>query len=1039
MKKFLFWKFMMGKSDKIFRTESRTRSFLLVFSLLAINAVAGTGDSFPQEDLIVTGVVTDAEGIPLPGVTVREEGTNNGTQTDFDGNYSIEVTSRNATLVYSFVGMTTVEKVVGEDTTINVELAPDAQALEEVVVVGYGTQKKSDLTGAIGVVDSEELLKGPVTNALQGLQGRVAGVNVSLNSGSPSSTPRVIIRGVGTINSSSDPLYVVDGVVMESIQFLNPNDIESMEVLKDASSTAIYGARGANGVILISTERGAATEGLVIGYDGYASIGVLPKKLDVLDSNEFLEVIERGFANHPLYSDSPIPTFTTDDPDLFDAEGNPLYNTDWQEETTRMAVSQNHSISFQSKAEKSSFGAFLNYADMEGIMLNNFLKRVSGKFAYDAQPKEWLSLGVNLLAQNVQENEFETGGGHQMPRRSMIEMPPIFPVKFPDGTWSNSGMISDPFGLEAIPNPVHVLTTQDRLRERTKLFGNLFAEFHILPGLDLRSQIGFDKNYFNAQEYSPTDLINISSPNASAYLANDNSLYWQQENYLTYDKDFGDHSLNAMAGLSWQQRTVEFFNVSATGFSDDTFRFNRLQAASEPGAPNSGYDEWSMNSYFVRASYNYLSKYLLTLTGRMDGSSRFGANQKYGFFPSVGVGYVLSEESFMEDVDDVIGLLKIRSSYGITGNTEIPTYQSLGTLSSGTTLLGGGRAPISYVNRLPNPDLEWEKTKQFDIGLDLQMFSRKLEVSLDYYYKLTTDLLLDRPVPSTTGFASVRDNIGSVSNKGIEVLLNVRPVTTMDFSWESTLNFSYNKNEIVALGVNDEDIFPGPWWVSGSQTILRVGEPLSSFWGYERLGTWGTDEAAEAAEVGAIPGEAKRSAERKIIGNGIPNWQGSFINNFNYKNFDFTVDMQFVAGVEVLEQMSHSTSDRTGYANALTEVLYEAWTPSNQNTMVQQIRNGPYSGQNSEVDSYWVADGSFIRGSLIGLGYTVSEETLASTGLTRLRIYGNVQNAFLFHSDDLKGYDPQATSWSGSQWGQNIFFFQYPRPRTFTLGVNLQF
>lgn len=1008
-----------------------TKNLLILGTMLFINT------TFAQ--ITVSGTVSDADGIPLPGVNIVEEGTDNGTQTDFDGNYSIEVSSSDATLVFSFIGMVAVEKTVGQDTSIDVRMEPDSQALEEVVLVGYGTIKKSDLTGAVGVVGGEELLKGPVTNALEGLQGRVAGVNISLNSGSPSGTPRVIIRGVGTINSSSDPLYVVDGVVMESIQFLNPNDIKSMEVLKDASSTAIYGARGANGVILISTKRGAVTQGIVIGYDGHASIGVLPEKIDVLNSTEFMEVLEQGFANHHLYSDSPIPEFTTNDPDLFDSEGNPLYNTDWQEETTRMAVSHSHSISFRSKAEKSSFGAFLNYSDIEGIMLNNYMKRLSAKFAYDVKPREWFSIGINLLAQNINENEFEEGGGHQMPRRSMIEMPPIFPVKFPDGTWSNSGMVSDPYGLEAIPNPVHVLTTQDRLRERTKLFGNFFTEFHILPGLDLRTQIGFDKNYYKAEEYSPTDLINISSPNGYAYLAHENSLYWQQENYLTYNNDFGDHSINAMAGLSWQQRTSEYFNVSATGFSDDTFGFDRIQAASEPGAPNSGYDEWSMNSYFMRASYNYLSKYLLTLTGRVDGSSRFGANSKYGFFPSVGVGYVVSEEPFMKDLGDAIGLLKIRSSYGITGNTEIPTYQSLGTLSAGTTLIGGERAPISYVNRLPNPDLEWEKTKQFDIGLDLQMFGRGLELSLDYYYKLTTDLLLNRPVPSSTGFSSVMDNIGSVSNRGVEVLLLVRPITTPDFRWESTLNFSYNVNEIEALGVNDEDIFPGPNWVSGSQTILRVGEPLSSFWGYERLGTWGTDEVEEAAEVGAVPGEAKRSAERKIIGNGIPDWQGSFISNLYYKNFDFTLDLQFVYGVDVLEQMSHSTQDRTGYANSLDDVLYQGWTPDNQNTMIQQIRNGPYSGQNSEVDSHWVADGSFIRGGLIGLGYTVDEDVLAPMGFQSLRLYANVQNAFLIHSDELKGYDPQATSWAGSQWGQNIFFFQYPRPRTFTFGVSLQF
>jgi TonB-linked SusC/RagA family outer membrane protein len=987
----------------------------------------------------VTGTVVDDTNMPLPGVSILEKGTTNGTVTDADGKFRLNVNSSESVLVFSFIGMQSIEVKVGEQRVINLTMQSDTQGLDEVVVVGYGTVKKSDLTGSVGIVGAEELLKAPVNNALQGLKGKVAGVNVFLNSGSPSSSPRVLIRGLGTINSSSQPLYVVDGVVMENIEFLNPNDIESMEVLKDASSTAIYGARGANGVVMVSTKRGAKTTGQIISYDGFLSVGVLPKKMDVLNAAEFMEVLERSFENHSKYRSSAIPAFTKNDPNLFDGNGNPLYDTDWQEEATRTAISSNHQLSFQSKAENSSFGAFLNYSNMEGIMLNNFLERINGKFAYDATPKKWLSVGVNLLANSTKENVFEESGGHQMPRRSMIEMPAIFPVKFPNGTWSNSSMVSDPYGFEAIPNPVHVLTTQDRLRKRTKLFGNLYTTFHILPGLDLRTQFGFDKNDYNEQTYSPTDLINISSPNGYAYLGNSRSFYWQQENYLTYTKQFGDHSINAMAGLSWQKRTDEFFNVSATGFSDDTFRFRRIQAASQPGTPNSGYDEWSMNSYFLRGNYNYKSKYLVTFTGRVDGSSRFGNNNKYGVFPSVGVGYVLTNEPFMQGVTGTINELKLRSSFGITGNTEIPTYQSLGTISSATTLINGTRAPISYVNRLPNPDLEWEKTRQFDVGFDLSLLDRALTFSFDYYYKLTTDLLLDRPVPASTGFAAVRDNIGSVSNRGVEVLVKAFPVSNSVWNWDTNLNFSYNVNKIEKLGENDEDIFPGPNWVSGSQTILRVGEPLSSFWGFERLGTWGTAEAAAAAEVGAVPGEAKRSADRRIIGNGLPKWTGSFINNVYYKNFDFTLDIQFVADVDILQQYFHSTEDRMGLTSGLKTTLYDAWTETNQNTMVQQIRNGVYTGQNSEVDSHWVADGSYLRGNLISLGYTFNDVMQKSSGLRNLRVYANVQNAFLIHSKDFQGYDPEASSWEGNQWGQNIFFFQYPRPRTFTVGLSLQF
>ncbi len=997
---------------------------------------------FSQTGFSVSGTVTSADasqGNPaLSGVSVTLKGSDRGTTTNESGQFSIEVPSPEAVLVFSYLGYESQEIRVGATRTFDVQLSSDDQRIDEVVVVGYGTQRKSDLTGSVAVLSADDLLMSPVTNALQGMKGRVAGVNVFLNSGSPSGSPRILIRGLGTINSSSNPLFVVDGVVMENIQFLNPNDIERMEVLKDASSTAIYGARGANGVILISTKRGAKVSGTVVSYDGFAYVGVLPRKLPVLNAAEYMEVLERGFANHPKYRNTSIPAFTRSDPRLFDAQGNPLYDTDWQEEATRTAVSHNHQFAVQTKADNSSFGAFINYANMQGIMLNSDLERINGKIAYDAQPKKWLSLGINMLANYTRENETEEGGGHQMPRRSMLEMPPIFPVKFPDGTWSNSSMITDAYGLEAIPNPVHVLETQDRLRKRQQLFGNAYLTFHILPGLDLRTQFGFDKHDINIQNYSPTDLINISAPLGNAYLENQRSFYWQEETYLNYNTEIGDHRINSALGLSWQQRTYEGNWISAQGFADDFFRFNAIQSASQPGAPGSTHDKWAMNSYFLRGGYTYKNRYLLTVTGRIDGSSRFGENNKYGLFPSAGLGWVLSEEPFLRDANQ-LDELKIRSSYGITGNTEIPTYLSLGTVSSGTTLLNGTRVSQSFINRLPNPNLEWEKTKQFDIGFDLALFNRRLTLAFDYYYKLTTDLLLDKPVPTSTGFTGVRDNIGSVSNRGIEVMLSGTPVSNDAVTWQSTLNFNFNKNRIEALGENNEDIFPGPSFVSGSMIILRVGEPLSSYWGYRRLGTWGTHEATEAAAVGAIPGEAKRSADRYVIGSGLPDWVGSFVNNVRYKNIDLTVDLQFVYGVDIMQQFMHSMEDRTGYSNGLSATLHESWTENNQNTMIQQIRNGPYSGQNSQIDDHWVANGSYLRGNLISLGYNFGGVSLNRLNLQGLRIYASVQNAFLVKSDEFKGYDPEATSHSGNQWGQNVFFHQYPNPRTFTLGTSFQF
>lgn len=999
--------------------------------------VLTTSQLFAQNnDHVVSGTVTEANGEPLIGVNVSILGTSVGASTNMDGEYTLSLPDPDAVLVFSYIGYQQQEIEVNGRETIDVVLNLDTSQLDDLVVVGYGTQRRSDITGSVGMVTSREL-EQPTFNTLQSLRGKVAGVNIFTNSGSPTGSNRVVIRGVGTINASSSPLYVVDGVVMESIDYINPNDIQSIEVLKDASSTAIYGARGANGVILITTQRGADIgESMTVSYNSDISIGRMRGKIDLLNAEQFMEVLEQGYESAPKYGNyapGEEPVLTRNDPRLFDENGNPIYDTDWQDAATRTAFSHNHQLGIQTGGENSSFGAFLNYTDREGIMLNSYMQRASLKLVYDVSPREWLTLGTNLTLNRTWENNIEEGGGYQMPRRTMIEMPPIFPVTFDGGSWSNSFSAEDDYGFEAMANPVHVLETQDRLRDRTQIFGNTFIAVQLLENLEFRSQIGIDNMLYESRNYNPTDLINISSPDGYAGIENREMLFWQSENYLTYIQEMAQHRINAVLGASWQQRNYRSNNLSATGFSEDFFRYNNIGTATDPNDPTSYADDWTMNSYFARLSYTFADKYTATFTGRIDGSSRFGANSKYGYFPSAGLAWLASDEDFMSNISPV-DMLRFRTSYGVTGNSEIGLYRSLATIGSGTTLIGGERQPSSNVARLANPDLEWEKTYQFNVGFELEMFNQLFSIEADYYHKLTNDLLLDRPVPTTTGFGSITDNIGSVSNRGVDFMLTTRNVRTSDFLWTTTLNFNYNKNRIESLGAENEDIFPGPGWVSGSQTILRVGEPVASFWGFERLGTYGTDEADEGT-----PGTAKRSEDRKILGKGFPDWTGSFINRFNYRNIDFTLDLQFVYGVEIVQQFLHSTEDRTGYASGLETILIEAWTEQNQNTMVQEIRNAPLTGQSSELDSHWVVDGSYIRGNLISVGYSFDQSRLSTWGLSHLRLTASVENAFVIHSSDFKGYDPEATSWENDQWGQNIFFFQYPKPRTFTLGVNLRF
>lgn len=1028
---------LMENSSLTYRISGK---YIFIDKKVDSNEKVNKENNVLQQKKQITGTVIDAQGEPIIGANIIEQGTNNGTVTDVDGNFSLQV-ENNAVIRISYIGYIEQEINTANTTTFNITLQEDTQALDELVVVGYGVQRKSDVTGSISVSRGEDILKQQSFSALDGLKGKASGVNIFSNSGQPGGASRVVIRGTGTINASTDPLYIVDGVAMENFQYMNPNDIERIEVLKDASSAAIYGARGANGVILVTTKRGLRGTGVQVSYDGSASISTMASYMDVMNASEWIEAFMIGQENANKYQGKNYSLNKTDyftDPNLFDANGNPLYDTDWQREATRTTLSHNHQLSIQQGNDHSSIGAFLNYSDYQGVMLNSYKKRVNAKLTYDADPTPWLSTSVSLSVNHIWGNETEEDGGHQMPRRSMIEMVPWMPVKFPNGRWSNSTTVSDALGLEGMANPVHVLETQERTRELTQIFGNTELTFHLAPGLDLQTRLGITKYQNNYRNYSPTDLANISFPNGNAWIENQHTLFWQEETFLTYMNTFDKHRINGMIGLSWQERIYRRSRGETEGFYDDFYGNNNMGIGTLPKNPISEYSKWAMNSYFLRGSYTYDDKYSVTVTGRADGSSRFGQNNKYAFFPSAGLAWVVSNEDFFNT--GVVNNLKLHTSYGITGNSEIGTYESLAMTSSGNVFLNDGRRSAAWVSRLPNPNLKWEKTHQFDIGIDFGMLNNRLNFEVSYYNKQTKDLIMPRPVPRTTGFASVTDNMGQITNRGVDLLINSTNISTNDFTWGTTLNVNYNKNRIDALGENNEDVFTGPQWVSGYQTIFRVGEPLAAFWGYERLGFWTEeDRAAGLIPSGQIVGQAKRSSEKKILGKGMPDWMGSFINNFSYKNFDLTVDFQFVYGVDVLQQFTHSTEDRFGLTNGEKSILYDAWSPGKTDAKTQAIRNGTRDGQSSELDSRWVADGSYLRANLIQLGYTFKPNTIKV--LSAFRIYAGVNNLFIIHADDFRGYDPEATSISGNdaKFGQNMFFFQYPKARTFTLGLSATF
>ena len=1020
-----------------------------------------------QKKVIIT--VVDGQNEPVVGASVMMMSSKTGVITDINGRCDIDAASGDEIRVSS-IGYVAQTIKLGKGGSQRIVLLEDKQLLDEVVVVGYGTMRKSDLTGSSSTTKGSEILKMQGFNALEGLKGKAAGVNIFNNTGQPGGEMRVIIRGISTINASSSPLYIVDGVAMTDFQFLNPNDIESIEVLKDASSAAIYGARGANGVIMVTTKRGNAGKGAHIKYDGSFSVSSMARKMDVMNASEWMSAFKQGLENANQFQGM---NFDTDlskiftDTRYFDSNGNPLYDTDWQDECSRVAVSHNHELSIQRSGENgSSVGAFLNFTDQQGILLNTYYKRVNAKLAYDDNPTKWLSTGLNLLVNHSWGNHTSDNPYGQGALRTMIEQLPWLPVQL-NGEYIQNNMINttgilkdknnpnsgyQTFSPEGVANPVELLERVQVIQYKTQIFGNAALTFHLAKGLDLRTQLGIDYHNNRSKGYTPFQphqLIDQGASQGAASAGNSNSLYWQEETYLTYVNDFGKHHLNAMAGASWQARKYDYFGASDNTFTDDYYGYYNLGSGTLKPSVGSDYDKWAMNSYFLRLAYNYNNTYMATVTGRYDGSSKFGQNNKYAFFPSVGLGWLASNESFLKDIE-TISKLKLHTSFGMTGNSEIGTYRSLATVSQSTTILGGKMVTVSYLDNMPNANLKWEKTAQWDLGFELGLFKNRLNFDISYYYKYTSDLLLNRPVPESTGYSSIMDNIGAVSNHGFDILVTAYPIQTKDFQWTSTLNLGFNKNKVEKL---DEGASVDP--VSGKRQILtdgfvgydmliREGEALSTFYGYRRAGIYdGHPENWDAStmNIPSIVGEKVTYKQREILGNGLPDWTGSFINTFNYKNFDLTLDLQFSMGADIMQEYYHSTLARF-LTNGLDRLYEEAWHPvNNPNGVEQALRLNNFGmGANNQADSDWVCDGSYLRFNLLQLGYTFSGSACRTLGISALRLYANLNNFWLICSDDYKGYDPDNSTRLGSNnWGANRQFFSYPRPKTFSFGVNVTF
>lgn len=1016
-------------------------------------------------DKTITGKIVDETNSPLPGVSIVLKGTQRGTVTDGNGQYRIEVPDK-ATLIFSFVGYIPQEIVVGTQTALNLTLRADSKVLEEIVVIGYGTLKKTDLTGAVGTVKAEQLMERPAPSLAQQLSGRMAGVQVNTNSGRPGGRTTIRVRGFSSINSSNNPLYVVDGVMMpqgnqtqftSAIDYINPNDIVSVEVLKDASSTAIYGARGANGVILVTTKKGKAGEGTVTYNVDFSVNTIGPNRPRVLNAKEYMAVEDLAWANMAKYD--PVgwaagkfanlnPKLRRVDPRVWNADGTNKYDTDWFKETTQNKLSQNHQLGFSGGNERTQYNLSLGYRDDQGLLKQSYMKRYSARFTIDDQVKKWLKIGGTLSYNNQSENIVDI---NDAVARQIVEDFPFLPVRYEDGTYANN---RDYPLAEGTFSSVHRLEGRKYIVNNQTTLGSLYSNINIVKGLEMRTVLGVNVQTQEVNQ-SQTRTLNIGG-NGNASASNNKETFWSLENYLTYNKQIGDkHSINALAGLSWQETNTFGIGASVNNFATDYFGFNNLGAGATNPAVSSGASRFAFNSYFGRVNYTLSNKYLVTLTGRADGSSKFGDNHKFSFFPSGALAWRVSEEDFLKG-NSIISNLKIRTSYGLTGNSEIPPYSSLSLLSSNyATVYNDGRVAGTGIARLANPDLRWEKTAQTDAGIELGLFGGRITLEADYYYRLTTDMLLDAPVPTTSGYGTIRRNVGSMYNKGVELALNTINIDRGGFQWNTNFNISFNRNKVLSLAT-PSDIFNvgGPNFTNPTN-IIRIGEPVGSFWGLTRLGVWSEAEREEAAKFTSyrngltiLPGDIKyldvngdkaiTDADRSIIGNGSPKAWGAMTNTVRYNNFDLTFEMQFSYGNDVMLMNLHPSEDRQNLANSYTSVL-NAWTPQNQNTMIAEIRD-TRAGYVTNVDTQWIKDGSFLRGRNLLLGYTFPSNVTSKLKMSRLRVYASAQNFFLAVKDKIVG-DPEVTPTNqgnaNSAFSQGMIWHNYPKPTTFMVGLQV--
>ncbi|MFD1602388.1 SusC/RagA family TonB-linked outer membrane protein [Flavobacterium artemisiae] len=1039
--------------------KKKLNIYILLF-LLFTTAGIQAQNTTPLIQSKLDGTVVDAiTNEPIIGASVTIKGTTHGVVTDTEGKFYFQTGQKFPyTLIVSYIGYKKTEIIVEKNPVI-INLKEERQELDELVVVGYGTQKRKDITGSVASVPKANLSQ--VTSSADNLlRGAVAGVVVTQSSGRPGASSSVRIRGGNSITAGNEPLYVVDGILIYNdnanssagvtyagasvnvLSTINPADIESIEVLKDASATAIYGSRGANGVVIITTKKGTKGQDN-ISYQGYFGFQNISKKLKLMNASEWASL-----RNDVQASIGQAPSFTEAQIEAFKTSG----NYDWQSAAFRTAAPvQSHNLSFSGGDERSRYSVSAGYFDQEGIVLGSDFKRISLRANYERNYSQNFKFGVNANYTYSLANGIGTAGSGRTPNPivAAVLTAPVVPIKNADGSYNVTNNIYATSVNGYVPNPINDLENTTNETNLNRILTSLFGEYKITKKLTAKVAVSGDVLNTKQNYYAPSTTTTGAGTKGLASVGDRLVGSVLNENTLNYNTNFGEnHKFSALGGYTLQYTKGEVVNAGAQTFVNDANTYNALQDGVAVKPYSDAYES-VLKSWLARVNYSYKGKYNFTLSGRADGSSRFGAESLWGYFPSAGFSWNITDEEFANNIKGVTEA-KLRITAGTTGNQEIGNYLSLASMGSVNYSFGGTLYTGIAPTRLANPDLKWEKTTQYNVGLDLSLLDRKINFVFDVYYKKTNDLLISVPVPLSSGYATVLQNIGGVENKGFEVGLTTENVKTKNFAWNSNIVFSLNKNKVTEIGNGVDQFFPvvpNGSLLQQQPVIVKVGLPLGTFWGYRTNGIFQTQEEVNTQPKINSLANTKVGDRRYVdtngdgvitaldkgnLGTSQPKFVGSFSNTVSYGDFDLNFSFQGSYGAKIFNALNQQLEISTLGTNAAS-TLNDRWTPTNPSNEIPRATSSPLG----IVSERYVEDASFLRLKLITLGYTLPKSVSKKLGTKSVKVYISAENLITWTK--YTGYDPEVSSYEQNNLYPGIDFGSYPNSKTFISGLNVTF